>query len=65
MDGLSPKIGLTYQVNDDAIAFISYAEGFHSGGFFGVNQNIQDFERDQYDPEYAVTGKLVTRAIAG
>ena len=50
---LSPKIGLTYQVNDDAIAFISYAEGFHSGGFFGVNQNIRDFERDQYDPEYA------------
>ncbi|MEL0217793.1 MAG: TonB-dependent receptor [Gammaproteobacteria bacterium] len=50
---LSPKIGLTYQVNDDAIAFISYSEGFHSGGFFGVNQNIRDFERDQYDPEYA------------
>ena len=23
------------------------------GGFFGVNQNIRDFERDQYDPEYA------------
>ena len=50
---LSPKIGLTYQVNDNAIAFISYSEGFHSGGFFGVNQNIRDFERDQYDPEYA------------
>ena len=50
---LSPKIGLTYQVNDDAIAFVSYSEGFHSGGFFGVNQNIRDFERDQYDPEYA------------
>ena len=27
-----------------------YAEEFHSGGFFGVNQNIRDFERDQYDP---------------
>ena len=50
---LSPKIGLTYQISDDAMAFISYSEGFHSGGFFGVNQNIRDFERDQYDPEYA------------
>ena len=29
----------------------SYSEGFHSGGFFGVNQNIADFERDQYKPE--------------
>ncbi len=49
----SPKLGLTYQVNDDAIAYISYAEGFHSGGFFGVNQNTRDFIRDQYDPEFA------------
>jgi iron complex outermembrane receptor protein len=29
----------------------SYSEGFHSGGFFGVNQNIADFVRDQYKPE--------------
>ena len=33
--------------------YISYSEGFKSGGFFGVNQNIRDFERDQYDPEFA------------
>jgi len=50
---VSPKLGLSYQINDDSMAFISYSEGFHSGGFFGVNQNIRDFERDQYDPEYA------------
>jgi iron complex outermembrane receptor protein len=47
----SPKIGLTYQLNDTSIIYASYSEGFHSGGFFGVNQNIRDFERDQYDPE--------------
>ena len=49
----SPKIGLTYQLNDDSIVYGSYSEGFHSGGFFGVNQNLRDFERDQYDPEFA------------
>ena len=48
---LSPKLGLTYQLNDDAIIYASYSEGFHSGGFFGVNQNTRDFIRDQYDPE--------------
>ncbi len=48
----SLKFGLSYQINDDALAYVSYSEGFHSGGFFGVNQNIRDFNRDQYDPEY-------------
>ena len=49
----SPKLGLTYQINDDSIIYASFAEGFHSGGFFGVNQNTRDFVRDQYDPEFA------------
>jgi iron complex outermembrane receptor protein len=55
---VSPKLGLTYQINDDSIAFFSYSEGFHSGGFFGVNQNTRDFVRDQYDPEYAGNWEL-------
>ncbi|MFT4796858.1 MAG: iron complex outermembrane receptor protein [Candidatus Azotimanducaceae bacterium] len=54
----SPKIGLTYQLNDNAIIFGTYSEGFHSGGFFGTNQNIADFERDQYEPEFAKTFEL-------
>ena len=54
----SPKLGLTYQVSDTAILYGSYSEGFHSGGFFGTNQNIADFERDQYDPEYAESVEL-------
>ena len=49
----SPKVGLTYQLNETAIIYGSYSEGFHSGGFFGVNQNTRDFIRDQYDPEFA------------
>ena len=48
---VSPKIGITYEINEDSMVYASYAEGFKSGGFFGVNQNIVDFERDQYDPE--------------
>ena len=55
---LSPKVGLTYQLNDNAIVFGTYSEGFHSGGFFGTNQNIADFVRDQYQPEYASSYEL-------
>jgi iron complex outermembrane receptor protein len=55
---VSPKIGLTYQLNDDSILYGSYSEGFHSGGFFGVNQNLRDFERDQYDPEFAESWEI-------
>ena len=50
---VSPRVGLTYAINDSSMVFLTYSEGFKSGGFFGVNQNIRDFERDQYDPEYA------------
>ena len=48
---LSPKAGISYRLNDDILLYASYSEGFHSGGFFGVNQNIADFTRDQYNPE--------------
>ncbi len=55
---VSPKLGLTWQLNDDSILYGSYSEGFHSGGFFGVNQNLRDFERDQYDPEFAESWEI-------
>ena len=54
----SLRFGLTYQITDDALVYFNYAEGFNSGGFFGVNQNIRDFERDQYDPEEGQTYEL-------
>jgi iron complex outermembrane receptor protein len=50
---VSPKAGLSWQASDDVLLYLSYSEGFHSGGFFGVNQNVADFVRDQYDPETA------------
>jgi iron complex outermembrane recepter protein len=60
---LSPRLGLTYRINDKAIAYLSYSEGFHSGGFFGVNQNVSDFERDQYDPEYAKSYEIGYKSL--
>ena len=52
-DEVSPRVGMTYRIDEDKMVYVSYSEGFKSGGFFGVNQNIRDFERDQYDPEFA------------
>jgi iron complex outermembrane receptor protein len=47
------KLGLAYHATDDVMFFGSYSQGFKSGGFYGVNQNIRDFDRNQYDPETA------------
>ena len=55
---LSPKVGLTYNLSEDSIAFVTYSEGFHSGGFFGVNQNVRDYFRDIYDPEISKTWEI-------
>tara|TARA_B110000305_G_scaffold168985_1_gene186814 strand:+ start:529 stop:2880 length:2352 start_codon:yes stop_codon:yes gene_type:complete len=60
---VSPKLGLTYQLNDSAIIYGSYSEGFHSGGFFGVNQNVRDFERDVYEPEIAESFEIGYKAM--
>jgi iron complex outermembrane receptor protein len=46
----SPKIGLDYQVNDDVLTYVSYAEGFRSGGFNG--RNTTDEEIGPFDPEF-------------
>lgn len=51
----SPKIGVAWRFMPDIMFYASYSEGFHSGGFFGVNQNVADFERDQYAPEEVET----------
>lgn len=50
---ITPKYGLSWQATEDLMFYASYSKGFHSGGFFGVNQNVADFVRDQYDPEFA------------
>jgi iron complex outermembrane receptor protein len=59
---ISPKVGLSWKPYDDILLYASYAEGWHSGGFFGVNQNVADFERDQYDPETSQSIELGMKA---
>jgi iron complex outermembrane receptor protein len=51
------KAGVNYQVTDDVMFYASYSEGFKSGGFFGRNQNVSDFERT-YEPEFAHSYEL-------
>jgi iron complex outermembrane recepter protein len=53
----SPKIGLSYQLNDGAMLFGSYSEGFKSGGFFGRNTTVGGLTTS-YDPEYVATTEL-------
>ena len=57
-DDTSIKLGLSWRAAEDVLLYAHYSEGFHSGGFFGVNQNTADFERDQYDPEFAENWEL-------
>jgi outer membrane receptor protein involved in Fe transport len=47
----TPKVGVSFRFTPEIMFYASYSEGFHSGGFFGVNQNVADFVRDQYKPE--------------
>ena len=59
---VSPKASIRWQANDDVMVYLSFAEGWHSGGFFGVNQNIADFVRDQYEPETSQSYELGVKA---
>ena len=61
-DEISGKIGLTYQVNDDVMTYVTYSEGFQSGGFFGRNQNVADF-KNTYDPEFAKTLSVGVKSL--
>lgn len=45
----SPKIGLDYHVSDDVLTYVSYTEGFRSGGFNGRNSDPENI--GPFDPE--------------
>jgi iron complex outermembrane receptor protein len=53
----SPTVVLAHQAHDDLMYYASHAQGFHSGGFFGRNQNAVDFA-NTYEPEYANSTEL-------
>jgi iron complex outermembrane receptor protein len=48
---VTPTAALSYQMTPDILWYASFSEGWHSGGFYGVNQDTADFERNQYVPE--------------
>ena len=47
---VTPTVSLAYQATRDAMVYASFSEGWHSGGFYGVNQNVANFEQ-VYAPE--------------
>lgn len=47
----TPKVGLRYQYNDDAMLYATYSKGYRSGGFNG-RVDSQDSARIPYDPEF-------------
>jgi iron complex outermembrane receptor protein len=48
---VTPTAALSYQMTPDILWYASFSEGWHSGGFYGVNQDTADFVRNQYVPE--------------
>ena len=57
---VTPTVALSYQATPDVLFYGSFSEGWHSGGFFGVNQNISDFNKT-YDPETSQSYELGTK----
>lgn len=47
---VTPTVALSYQATRDVMFYGSFSEGWHSGGFFGVNQDVPDF-KTTYNPE--------------
>lgn len=55
---VTPTVSLAWQANRDLMFYTSFSEGWHSGGFFGVNQNAADFLSNQYKPETSQSFEL-------
>ena len=53
----TPKFGANYRLTEDVMFYVSYSEGFHSGGYFGRNQNAADFA-NTYEPEFAKSWEI-------
>ena len=45
-DHVSPKIGLTFQVNDDVMVYGSFTEGYRDGGISGDVENFARFNEE-------------------
>ena len=47
----TPRVGVRYRFNDDAMGYFTYSEGYRSGGFNG-RVDSQESARIPYDPEF-------------
>jgi iron complex outermembrane receptor protein len=54
------KFGLDYRINDDILTYLSYSEGFRSGGFNGRNSDPENI--GPFDPEYVDNWELGMKA---
>jgi len=45
----TPRVAVEYQLKDDVLVYLSYAQGFKSGGFNGRGNNLDSI--GPYDPE--------------
>ena len=52
----TPKIGLDYRLSDEVLTYVSYSEGFRSGGFNGRNQAPENI--GPFDPEFVENWEL-------
>lgn len=49
-DEFTPRVGVSYTLNDDVMLFATYSNGYRSGGFNGRVANLAE-AREPYDPE--------------
>lgn len=49
-DEFTPKVGVRYRLNEDAMIYATYSQGYRSGGFNG-RVDSQESARIPYDPE--------------
>lgn len=52
----TPRVALEYRLNDDVLTYLSYAQGFKSGGFNG--RGTSDETIGPYDPEVVDTYEI-------
>jgi iron complex outermembrane recepter protein len=57
-DKWSPRIGAQYQFTDDMMSYVSYSEGFKSGGFFGRITLATAGSLRSFNPEEVSTTEL-------
>ena len=56
----TPKLSVDYQINEDAMVYFSYSEGFKSGGFPGGGNNSL-IASTGFDPEEAISYEIGTK----